>query len=75
MACCGPLGPEEITPLETRLNGLAREAVLALVSLVSVGGRNWCYLCGKIKRVETDEIVEIANVHAVSMQVAEKMVG
>jgi hypothetical protein len=45
----------------------------ALVSLVSVWGRNWCYLCGRIERVETGEIVEIANIHAVFMHVAEKM--
>jgi len=43
--------------------------------LVSVSARNWCYLCGKVQRVETGEIVEIANIHAVFMQVAEKMGG
>ncbi len=42
MACYGALRPEEATPLEIRLNGLAGEAVLALVSLVSVLGGNWC---------------------------------
>ena len=46
-----------------------------LVSLVSVSGRNWCYLCGGIERVETGETVEIASIDAVCMQVAEKMVG
>ena len=46
-----------------------------LVSLVSVSARNWCYLCGRIERVETGEIVEIAKVHAVFMQVVEKVLG
>ena len=67
--------PEEAIPLEIGLNGLARGTVLALVSLVSVWGRNWCYSCGKVERVEIGEIVEIANLHAVFMHVAEKMVG
>ncbi len=47
----------------------------ALVSLVSVFARNWCYLCGRIERVETGETVEIANIHAVFMQVGENMIG
>lgn len=47
----------------------------ALVSLVSVSARNWCYSCGKVERVETGEIVEIGNIHAGFMQVAEKMLG
>ncbi len=38
-----------------------------LVSLVSVSARNWCYLCGTVERVAKGEIVEIANIHAVSM--------
>jgi hypothetical protein len=42
---------------------------------VSVWGGNWCYSCGKFERVETGEIVEIGNIHALFMQVAEKMVG
>jgi len=46
-----------------------------LVSLVSVWGRNLCYSCGRIERVETDEIVEIANVHAIFMHVGENMIG
>ena len=46
----------------------------SVVSLVSVWGRNWCYLCGKVERVETGEIVEIASIHAGFMQVAENMV-
>ncbi len=46
-----------------------------LVSLVSVSARNWCYLCGRIERVETGEIVEIAKLHAVFMQVVEKVLG
>ena len=45
------------------------------MSLVSAWGRNWRYLCGRIERVATGEIVEIANVHAVFMHVAEKVVG
>ena len=49
--------------------------VFCLVSLVSVLARNWCYLCERIERVEKGETVEIANVHAVVMQVAENMVG
>jgi hypothetical protein len=44
------------------------------VSLVSVSARNW-YLCGSIERVEKDEIVEITNIHAVFLHVAENMVG
>jgi hypothetical protein len=32
-------------------------------------------ICEKVERVETGEIVEIANVHALFMHVAEKMVG
>ena len=49
--------------------------ILALVSLVSVSARNWCYSCGTVERVAECEIVEIANVHAVFVHVAEKMVG
>jgi len=45
------------------------------VSLVSVWGRNWCYLCGTVEVVAECDIVEIANIHAVFMQVAEKMIG
>jgi hypothetical protein len=45
------------------------------VSLVSAWGRNWHYLCGRIERVETGELVETANIHAVFMHVAENMVG
>jgi hypothetical protein len=45
------------------------------VSLVSVLGGNWCYLCGTVERVEKGEIVEIASIHAVFMHVAENMVG
>ncbi len=48
---------------------------MALVSLVSVWGRNWFYSRGRIERVETDETVEIANIDAFFMQVAENMVG
>ncbi len=46
-----------------------------LVSLVSVSARNWCYLCERIERVEKGETVEIANVHAGVMHVAENMLG
>jgi len=46
-----------------------------LVSLVSAWSRNWRYLCGRIERVETGEIVESANIHAVFMHVAKNMVG
>ena len=48
--------------------------VFCLVSLVSAWGRNWRYLCGGIERVETGEIVEIGNIHAVVAHIAEKMV-
>ncbi len=51
------------------------DVVVSLVSLVSVWGGNWCYLCGRVEGVETGEIVEIANTHAVFMHVAENMVG
>jgi len=50
------------------------ELETSLVSLVSVLGRNWCYICGTVERVEECEIVEIANVHADFVHVAEKMV-
>jgi hypothetical protein len=50
-------------------------AAFALVSLVSVSARNWCYLCERIEGVEKSEIVEVANSHAVVTHVAEKMVG
>ncbi len=46
---------------------------VVLVSLVSVSARNWCYSCGRIEGVEKGEIIEIANIHAGSMQVAENM--
>jgi hypothetical protein len=46
-----------------------------LVSLVSVRGGNWCYICGIVEGVETDEIVEFASIHAAFTHVAEKMVG
>jgi hypothetical protein len=46
-----------------------------LVSLVSVRRRNWFYLCGTVESVEAGEIVEIANLGAVFMYVADKMVG
>ena len=49
--------------------------VFCLVSLVSAWGRNWRYLCGRIERVETGEIVEIDNIHAVFVHIAENMVG
>jgi hypothetical protein len=47
----------------------------ALVSLVSVSARNWCYSCGTVERVEEGEIIQIANVDAVFAHIAEKMVG
>src|ERR1700730_13755199 len=47
----------------------------SLVSLVSAWRRNWHYLCGRIERVETGELVETANIHAVFMHVAENMAG
>jgi hypothetical protein len=53
----------------------AGEVVLALVSLVSVWGRNWCYLCGTVERVKEGETAEIPNVYAAFMQVAENMLG
>ena len=45
------------------------------MSLVSVCGRNWCYSCGGIERVERIEIVELASIDAVSMHIAENMAG
>ena len=53
----------------------ASRSVFCLVSLVSAWGRNWRYLCGRIERVETGETVEIANVDAGFVHVAENMVG
>jgi len=47
----------------------------ALVSLVSVSGRNCCYSCGRVERFAIGEIVEIANIDAVFMHIAENMVG
>ncbi len=62
-------------PWAVRLDGTGGEVVVALVSLVSVWGRNWFYSCGRIERVERGETVEIASIHAVLMHVAENMVG
>ena len=45
------------------------------MSLVSVWGRNWSYLCGRIEGFAIGEIVEIASIHVVFTDVAEKMVG
>jgi hypothetical protein len=58
-----------------RRGGRAGEVVAVLVSLVSVPGRNWCYLCERVEGVEKGEIVEMANIYAVFMQVAENMIG
>ena len=55
--------------------GMRRTPGVFLVSLVSVSARNWCYLCERIERVEKGETVEIANVHAGVMHVAENMLG
>ena len=49
--------------------------MFALVSLVSVSVRNSYYLCETVERVAEGETVEIASIHAVVIQVAEKMVG
>ncbi len=46
-----------------------------LVSLVSVWGKNWTQMVENIETIELAEKIEIANIHAVFMQVAEKMVG
>ena len=54
---------------------MRRAPGVCLVSLVSVLARNWCYLCERIERVEKGETVEIANVHAGVMHVAENMLG
>ena len=45
------------------------------MALVSVWGRNWCYLCERVERVGKDETVEIVNIHKASRHVAEKMIG
>jgi hypothetical protein len=50
-------------------------AGVCLVSLVSVLGRNSCYSCGTIEKDAVVEIVEIANIHAIFMHVAENIVG
>jgi hypothetical protein len=42
---------------------------------VSVSGRNWTQTAEIGEAVETGEIIEIANIHAVFMHVAENMVG
>jgi len=54
---------------------MRRSPCFCLVSLVSAWARNWRYLCGRIERVETGEIAEIANIHAGFMHVAENIVG
>ena len=46
-----------------------------LVSLVSVQGRNLVYTDEIEEAVEIGEMVGIANIHAVFMQVVENMVG
>lgn len=48
---------------------------VALVSLVSVAARNLSYSCERVERIKKGEILEIANIHAVSTHIAEKMVG
>ncbi len=48
---------------------------VVLVSLVSVWGRNWCYLCGTVERVPECETVESASIDAVFLHLAENMVG
>jgi hypothetical protein len=40
----------------------------------SVWGRNWYYLCGTVEKVAAGETVEIVSIHALFMDVAEKMV-
>jgi len=47
----------------------------SLVSLVSVLGRNRCYLCERVERVAKGETVEIADIDAVFMEVAENVAG
>jgi hypothetical protein len=42
---------------------------------VSVWGGNKCYSCGRVEGVESGEIGEIANIHAVFMHNVEKMTG
>ena len=42
--------------------------------MVSVWDGNWFYLCGRVEIVTKSEILEIASVHAVFTDVAEKMV-
>jgi len=48
---------------------------VVLVSLVSVSGENWTQTAEIGEAVETGEIVEIGNIHAVSVHVAENMLG
>jgi GNAT superfamily N-acetyltransferase len=53
--------PDKVTtPLGSSSGRTGSAVVLALVSLVSVWGRNWCYLYGTVERVAKDETVEIA---------------
>ena len=47
---------------------------LGLVSLVSVCGRNWFYLCETVETVAECETVEITSIHAVFMHLAENMI-
>jgi hypothetical protein len=60
--------------MPARTIGLPK-ATRGLVSLVSAWGRNWHYLCGRIEKVETGDIVEIGNIHTVFAHLAENMIG
>jgi hypothetical protein len=45
-----------------------------MFALVSASARNWCYLCETVERVAERETVEIANIHAGFLDVAENVV-
>ena len=74
-AMSSSFGPGGLAESGVRSSIGGSELETDLVSLVSVWGRNWCYLCGTVERVAECEIVEIANVHADFMQVTENAVG
>ncbi len=68
-------GSGRLKPLGSSSGRAGCEVGVTLVSLVSVRGRNLCYLCETVKGVEKRDIIEIANIHAVFMHVAENMLG
>jgi hypothetical protein len=45
-----------------------------MFALVSASARIWCYLCETVERVAECDMVEIANIHAGFLDVAENVV-